>query len=417
MKIVVCPHTLELGGSQMNAIDLAAAVRDRGHEVIVFAQPGALAGRIDELGLELVGSPRPRGRPSPRVIAALTALVGDRGADIVHGYEWTTALEGYWGPRVRSGVPVIATVMSMAVAPFIPRDLPLIVGTEQIAVAERRAGRGEVDVIEPPVDVERDAPGSADPEPLRRRHGIDPAALTVVAVSRLAAELKLEGLETAIEAVAKLAADHRIQLVVVGDGPARGALEERAAAVNRHAGRRIVVIAGELLDPRPAYAAADVCLGMGGSALRAMAFARPLIVQGEQGFWQLLTRASAPRFLNAGWYGVGAGRAAGAESLMTQLRPLIGEQARRAELGAYGRGLVVARFALERAAERQLELYERTLAGGTIELRHRLSGGGRSAGGLIAHRFERSLAALLGNARADDFNARPVAALAPPQPS
>ena len=40
MRIVVYPHRLEIGGSQINAIELAAAVRDLGHEVIVFGQPG-----------------------------------------------------------------------------------------------------------------------------------------------------------------------------------------------------------------------------------------------------------------------------------------------------------------------------------------------------------------------------------------
>ena len=72
---------------------------------------------------------------------ALRRLVAERGVDVVHGYEWTTALEAYFGPRARDGVPAVATVMSMAVAPFLPLDMPLVVGTEQIADHERRLGR------------------------------------------------------------------------------------------------------------------------------------------------------------------------------------------------------------------------------------------------------------------------------------
>ncbi len=410
MRIVVCPHTLELGGSQLNAIELAAAVRDRGHETIVFAQAGRLAERIDELGLELVPTPRPRGRPSARVMTALAELVRSRRADVVHGFEWTTVLEAYWGPRARSGTPTVATVMSMAVAPFIPRDLPLIVGTEQIAAAERRAGRTEVDVIEPPVDVDDNAPGVVDPEPLRRAVGIDPEALTIVAVSRLAAELKLEGLETAIDAVSALAADRAVQLVIVGDGPARATLEERAAVANRRAGRRIAILTGELLDPRPAYAAADVCLGMGGSALRAMAFAKPLIVQGEMGFWQLLTEESKGRFLADGWYGVGSDRDAGLENLLRELGTVVDDAGRRAKLGSQARDLVVQRFALGRAADRQVQMYARLVASGPIGRRQRLVDGGHSAGGLLAHRVRRRVAATIGRDTADDFNARPVVA-------
>ena len=43
--------------------------------------------------------------------------------------------------------------MSMAVAPFIPFELPLVVGTRQIAAHERSRGRRRTLVIEPPVDL------------------------------------------------------------------------------------------------------------------------------------------------------------------------------------------------------------------------------------------------------------------------
>ena len=73
---------------------------------------------------------------------------------------------------------------------------------------------------------------------------------------------------------------------------------------NRGEDRRVVVLTGQLADPRPAYSAADVILGMGSSALRGMAFGKPLVVQGERGFWELLTPDSASVFLRDGWYGV-----------------------------------------------------------------------------------------------------------------
>jgi L-malate glycosyltransferase len=64
VRVVVYPHMLEIGGSQLNAIELAAAVRDLGHDVLVFGQPGPLADRVRDLELELVTAPAPRGRPS-----------------------------------------------------------------------------------------------------------------------------------------------------------------------------------------------------------------------------------------------------------------------------------------------------------------------------------------------------------------
>jgi len=47
MKILVLPNEVGLGGSQLNAIELGAAVRDLGHEVVVLGEPGVLVERID----------------------------------------------------------------------------------------------------------------------------------------------------------------------------------------------------------------------------------------------------------------------------------------------------------------------------------------------------------------------------------
>ena len=48
MKVLVYPHDLGMGGSQTNAIELAAAVRQFGVECTVFGRPGTLNARIAE---------------------------------------------------------------------------------------------------------------------------------------------------------------------------------------------------------------------------------------------------------------------------------------------------------------------------------------------------------------------------------
>jgi glycosyltransferase involved in cell wall biosynthesis len=224
----------------------------------------------------------------------------------------------------------------------------------------------------------------------------------VVLVSRLATELKLEGLRRAIGAVELLATATATQLVVVGDGPARAALEREADAVNRRAGHRVVTLTGELLDPRPAYAAGDVLLGMGGSALRAMAFAKPVVVLGERGFAATLTPERVETFLWQGFYGLGDGETDPAP-LAALLRPLLADPRRRAELGAFARELVEARFSLTAAAARQEALYERWLAGAP---RRRLVAGDAvvSAGRLLGHKVRRRLDRYRGREAYEDFN-------------
>ena len=106
--------------------------------------------------------------------------------------------------------------------------------------------------------------------------------------------------------------------------------------------------------------AADIVIGMGSSALRAMAFAKPLIVQGEYGFWELLTPDSAPMFLRQGWYGIGSDagdRGASTARLEKILGGLLGDRAAWPKLGDYGRKLILERFSLDHAAAMHEELY------------------------------------------------------------
>jgi glycosyltransferase involved in cell wall biosynthesis len=402
LRILVYPHVLTVGGSQLNAIELAAAVRDRGHEVMVFAaESGPLAATIDRLRLRLVVAPPHHRRPSFAIASGLRRLCRRERIDIVHGYEWPPCIEAFFGPRLRDGVTVGCTVMSMSVAPFIPSSMPLIVGTEQIASAARIGHTGSVRVIEPPVDTDENRPG-LDGGAFRAAHGLGDRP-TIVLVSRLAVALKLEGIERAIAAVARLAGRTGLRLVIVGDGPARERVERAAAAVNASTGEATVLLTGELADPRPAYAAADVALGMGGSALRAMAFAKPVVVLGELGFAELLTPESAPVFLWQGFYGLGDGDT-GPEPLARILGPLLVDPARRAELGAFSQQLVESRFSLASAGERQERFYQDWLD----ERQSRstlLREAARAAGRLLSHKVQRRVDRWRGKKESEDFNA------------
>ena len=57
-EILVYPHTMEIGGSQLNAVQLAGAVRCLGHEVIIVSEAGPLVQRVREMRLEHVEIPR-----------------------------------------------------------------------------------------------------------------------------------------------------------------------------------------------------------------------------------------------------------------------------------------------------------------------------------------------------------------------
>jgi glycosyltransferase involved in cell wall biosynthesis len=402
MRIIVYPHQMTVGGSQLNAVELAAAVRDRGHDVSVFAaENGPLETIVEELRLPLVIAPRHKRRPSMIIAQALRDLSRREHVDIVHCYEWPPCLEGFYGPLLFDRVTVGCTVMSMAVAPFIPSLIPLIVGTEQIASAARTSRSGRVGVIEPPVDIERNHP-SVQGSDFRTRYRLDDRP-TVVLVSRLAFALKLEGIERAMAAAAILARDTGLRLVIVGDGPARERLALAAAEINARTCDATVTFTGELADPRQAYAAADVVLGMGGSALRAMAFAKPVVILGERGFAELLTADSVSTFLWQGFYGLGDNDKR-PERLAQLLRPLLADPRRRVQLGAFARQFVESRFSLASAASRQIDFYREWLQD-QPRRSEQVIAAVATAAQVLSHKIRQRLDRWRGHEVVEDFNA------------
>jgi L-malate glycosyltransferase len=359
MRLLVAPHNLAIGGSQLNAIDLATGAAAAGHEVIVYGPRGPLVDRIRASGLEFVPARPLRYRPAPSRIVQLAALARRRRLDLIHAYEWSPCLDAYYGAHLGLGVPLVCTVLSMSVSPLVPASVPLVMGTEALGAEARRTHDAPVWVLEPPIDTHADHPGISGAS-FRRDHGVPADAPLVVTVSRLSLELKLDALIRAIDAVDLLAARLPVRLLVVGGGPAESALKERGARVNRRWSREVVSFTGPVADPRSAYAAADVVVGMGSSALRAMSIGRPVVVQGERGFSEIFEPDTREYFLRHGFWGLGDD-APTADRLAGQLRTLLSDAGCRRALGTFGRRTVEERFSLRRAVARQLEVYDEVL--------------------------------------------------------
>jgi glycosyltransferase involved in cell wall biosynthesis len=404
LHVLVVVHSLEVGGSQMNAIDIGGRLAAQGHRITLAGPAGPLAALARERGLELEIVPELAfGRPVES-IRTLRRLADRHRPDLVHSYEIVPAVLCYLGLHQRDGLPLVMTVNSMSVPDFLPTTPPLLVCSPLIASQARRR-TGEVEVLEIPTDTDDQTPdwpaGS-----FRADYGVGEDELLVLIVSRLVPVLKLDGILAAVRAVDSLADRLPVRLFIAGSGPSAPQIAALADQVNARHGRPVVVLGGEILDPRPAYASADVVVGMGGSLLRAMAFGKPCVVQGERGFFEPLTAETARPFLWHGFYGVGAGDD-GAARLAGLLEDLLTDASRRAELGEFSLALSRSRYSLRGAADQQLQIYRSALreqAGGQparADAVRCLAGLGRFFAGRLVARARRRLPA-------DAYNSREV---------
>jgi glycosyltransferase involved in cell wall biosynthesis len=362
MKILVFAHRLDLGGSQVNAIELAATLRDRyGHDVVLFATPGPSVKLADEQRLRFLPAPDAHSHPSLPRMRALAAAARRERPDLIHVWDWPQCLDAYYVVHLLQRIPIVVSDMSMCLCRVLPRMLPTTFGIPALVEQARAAGRRRVELVLPPVDVMKNAPGAVDPQPFRAECGIRDGDLTLVTVSRLVESMKAESLRRTLDVVRRLGRKLPLRFIIVGEGPARLRLERLAVQTNAELGRRAVVLAGPMVDPRPAYAAADIVVGMGGSALRGMAFGKPVVIVGEQGFSAPFNADSADSFYHKGLYGLGDGNPANTR-LMADIRGLAEQPGQLESLGHFSRQFVHKHFALEVVAAR-LEAFCRTAVG------------------------------------------------------
>ncbi|MFE1317514.1 glycosyltransferase [Kitasatospora phosalacinea] len=364
VRVLVHLNNLALGGAQLNAVDIARTLRDRGHQPVLFAQgvdgPAPLVDLAAEHGLDLVVAGDP-GTPHAVVRARLSRLAAEHGSQVIHAWEVRAARNAYFGPGRQGRIPIVTTFYGIRMLRGMPRYQPLVLGLGALVPDGRAFGHRDVRLIEPPVDTDSDAPGAVSGAAFRAEVGAADGRLLLCIVTRLVSGLEKDAGVSRTIAALRLLDDPNLVLAVVGGGPSEAHLRAEAAAANEELGREAIVLTGQRPDPRPAYQAADIVLGMGGSALRGLAFAKPVIVHGASGYTAVhepgpLVEPHASRCM----YGHGD-HPADAKALAAQIRTLADAPDRRTELGRWGRDWVVGRFSLDHVSTAFEEIYRELL--------------------------------------------------------
>jgi phosphatidylinositol alpha-mannosyltransferase len=300
LRIVqVCPYSWDVpGGVQVHVRELAAHLRERGHEVRILA-PGRRYGHRDDA--VIVGRAVPvRGNGSvarisfgPQVASAVTHALREFRPEVIHVHEPLVPSVSMHAV-LNAEVPVVATFHSNVgrerVGSFwfqlaIPLIRPVWNRVScRIAVSEAarhsvtsRMGASDVRIVPNGVDVSRFA--TAAPAPL-------PAGRHLLFVGRLE---ERKGFPIAVRAFERLAAHYPdLRMLVIGDGSERDAVDGLPAPL-----RSRVDMLGRVDDDRLAsyLKAADVYLGpaRGGESFgivlaEAMAAGLPIVASDIPGY-------------------------------------------------------------------------------------------------------------------------------------
>ncbi|MEV6834369.1 glycosyltransferase [Streptomyces sp. NPDC051133] len=342
------------GGVARVVLDLVRAQLAAGLHVTAACPGGELADGLRQLGADVRTwrASRSPGPGLPGEVRALARLIGEVRPELVHAHSAKAGLAARLA--VRGRVPTVFQPHAWSFEAVGGLTATLALRWERwgarwahrvvcVSEAERRTGlraaiHAPYAVIPNGIDTHRFSPRPAPAE----------AAPLVVCVGRLCRQKGQDVLLRAWDDV--LATAPRARLVLVGDGPDRAALHQRA-----HPSVRFT---GAVTDPLPWYRAADLVVlpsrweGMALAPLEALGCGRPVVVTDVDG-----ARESLPPALLHDCLVPPEDPAA----LAGAVTRLLSDRARCAALGAQGRRHVLAAHDVRHTAARIAAVYRELL--------------------------------------------------------
>lgn len=358
--------SLELGGQERVALDLAAGQVRAGHRVtaISLAPPpdGRLAPEFLAAGAAVARVERRRQGADPALVLRLSRWLGANRVDLVHTHNRMALMYGAPAGRLarlavvhtkhgRNPCSTQQLVVARLAALCVDTFVAVSPETAAFARARREINQRRLSVISNGIELERFAPDQAAGERVRAELGIALEAWVVGTVGRLAPE-KNQGL--LLRAVAPLLGD-RTRLLVAGDGPMMPALSRLAAAlgvapfVHLLGARRDVP---DLLNALDAFALSSDSEGLPLVIPEAMATGLPVVSTRVGGVQDVLEEGLTG-------FMVPAGDEAGLRERIARLRA---DQDLGRACGLRARAAALERFSAERMLRDYLELYQEALS-------------------------------------------------------
>lgn len=370
VKIVFLIDGFGVGGTELNATRTLEAFARRGItvDVLHFHADGELRGRIAAAGHRLTHVPIV---PlwSPRIVlrtGALASAIRRSGATVVHAQDVYSNILGVAATRIvvrpamltsrrwKDDVPrkVLTPLNAWAhrQSTLVLPNSPALVTT----LAEEGVRADHIRVHENFVDDQAlTMLGTADRAAWRQALGIRADALVVGCVARLG---RVKRHDVLLDAFALLRQRcPTAQLVLVGDGAERAALEQRARALGVSGD---VIFTGTLPNFPLVQQLFDIAVltseneGFPNSLVEASACGAPMVATMVGGVPEVLREGVTG-------FGVAVGDVAATANAMARL---LTDRAQRERFGSAARAEVLARFSESAAIDRLLEIYRRVSA-------------------------------------------------------
>jgi len=364
VKVLYVIGQLGYGGAERQLLELASRLpRDRFDPLVcVLSARGPLADSLEAAGVPVVSLNKRPGALSSAT-AGLIRLVRSERPAVIHSYLFSGNWRGLLAGRL-TRVPLIVSsvrnvdihgrlwmnLLERALACFVDRMIANAEAVKDYVTRAHWVARERVHVVHNGVSPERSSPAGAPATPVAER-GDGPTVVMVASLTKKKSPFTF--LDAAV-LVRERVPDARF--LVVGDGPLRGELEERASLLGLS---DAVTFAGETHDTPAVLAAADVSVltsvkeGCSNVVLESMAAACPIVATAVGGNPELIVEGVTGFLVPTG----------DAAAVADRVARILTDGALGRRMGEAARERAMSTFGVERMVARTVEIYTTLLAG------------------------------------------------------
>ncbi len=373
MKILMALMGLEIGGAETHVVELAKELKKIGHQVAIVSSGGAYEKDIENAGIRHFYAPLNTRNfsdmmESYNVLKGTIALLQP---DIVHAHARIPGLLCHIISKSNSTFKFVTTVHGM----FNPKGLMGKLtrwGSRQIVVSEdlkryllqnyKQTDEKNVTVSVNGINTERFSPEEKG-ESIVEEFGLNPKAKRVVYVSRLDKDV-CSPIFSVLKVLPELLIEApSTELVIAGDGDAVNEIREKAEAINKSVGRKVVVLTGPRTDIEKINGAATFCIGISRAILEAMSMAKPVILAGTYGYMGIFDKDKLSAAVNNNFTCRVTGTITEKALYDDMLTLLTAEEDVLSKLGGFCREVVLESYSARRMAIDNVKMYKSALKG------------------------------------------------------
>ncbi len=362
MKILFYTAKMDVGGCQINAINLAKALKDKGHEITFISQPGVLVQRLYSLGIQYYPIKYDVRHPSFALMKELADYVKNHGIDIIQAFDSVPILEAY-GSQLWHDQPVYGMITSQRMPVFkLPRKREIAMvnpNVRDLYIRELKWPPEKLTLITERLDCDYYSPQNVEETNLFKKFNLTIGIPVVSIISRLD-PAKWPTLDVFINTAKQWQEKDEclvpVQFVIVGDGPENLRLRK---TIRESKLDDSIIYLGEVLDIPNIMNISSIVIGMASTCQQGLACGRPVIAIGEKGYSEIVNEDTFEKLSSYHFNLHDKKQDNPVENLSMLIKRIISNPVYMRDLEKFGRNVALQKFDSRIGAEKLASIYDR----------------------------------------------------------